>query len=286
MKFSFCQILSICAFYFFCCNYVFCQQDTTSANLVKLTLKDGSELIGSKIDEDSVSINFLTVGKISLIVPKNQITTIEPLKGYISNGEFITDDPNSSRLFFAPTARPIKAGQGYFSIYEIFFPTISVGIADIISLSGGISLIPGASEQLIYFAPKVTPFQKGDFCVAAGMLYISASSSYAEGAGIVYGITTYGNSSASITAGAGWGFSGENFSNTPVFLVGGEIRLSNSIKFITENWIPVESNGAMISFGLRFFGKKVAGDLGFIRPTGSIDKGFPFIPWIGFAYNF
>ena len=267
-------------------NICFAQQDTSTVKLVKITLKDDSKFIGKIISEDSLVINFETTGKISILIPKNQIKSTEILSGEVRNGEFLTRDPNESRLFFAPTARPIKAGEGYFSIYEIFFPTISVGIADILSLSAGISLIPGANSQLIYFAPKITAIQKGDFSAAAGLFYINASSGSSSGAGIVYGLTTYGNTSAALTVGAGWGFSGEYFSDTPVIVLGGEIRLSNSVKFITENWIPVETDYSIISFGLRFFGSKLAADIGFIRPSELNSNGFPFIPWLGFAYNF
>jgi len=37
---------------------------------------------------------------------------------------------------------------------------------------------------------------------------------------------------------------------------------------------------------VRFFGEDLAADLGFIYPAGSKITGFPFIPWLGFVYNF
>jgi hypothetical protein len=37
-------------------------------------------------------------------------------------------------------------------------------------------------------------------------------------------------------------------------------------------------------FGIRFFEEKLAADLGFIYISGA--EGFPFLPWLGFTYNF
>jgi hypothetical protein len=104
--------------------------------------------------------------------------------------------------------------------------------------------------------------------------------------GIYYGVGTYGSTNVSITAGLGWGYYGSDVANKPVVLIGGEVRASNSIKFITENWFLPNSNVNILSFGVRFFGEKLAADLGFIYPVGSGITGFPFIPWLGFAYNF
>jgi hypothetical protein len=262
------------------------QHDTTYQKPHLVILNDGSELVGNIVSEDSISINFKTYGNISMSIPKNQVKSIEILQGDIINGEYIRFDPNQTRLFFAPTARPLKAGQGYFSAYEIFFPFLAVGVTDYLTLAGGFSLIPGANSQLLYLAPKITPVQIDKFSLAGGVLYLNSTSGGADGAGIIYTVGTYGDQSASFTAGLGWGFYGSDIADKPVLMLGGEARLSNHTKFITENWIPPNSDVVILSFGIRFFGENLAADLGFIRPTISNTSGFPFIPWLGFAYNF
>ena len=45
-------------------------------------------------------------------------------------------------------------------------------------------------------------------------------------------------------------------------------------------------NAITISEEARFFGENLAADFGLIHVAGSDIEGFPFIPWIGFAYNF
>ncbi len=262
------------------------QQDTTSQKPHLVILNDGSELVGNIVSEDSISINFKTYGNISMTIPKNQVKSIEILQGDIINGDYIRFDPNQTRLFFAPTARSLKAGQGYFSAYEIFFPFLAVGITDFLTLAGGFSLIPGSNSQMLYLAPKITPIQIDKFSLAGGVLYLNSTSGDADGTGIIYTVGTYGDQSASLTAGLGWGFYGSDIANKPVLMLGGELRLSNHAKFITENWIPPSSDVVIFSFGIRFFGENLAADLGFIRPTIFNTSGFPFIPWLGFSYNF
>ena len=263
------------------------QQDSSEvAKVYRLLLTDGSEIVGTIVKEDSALVEFQSVSRIKMSVPRSQIKSIALVAGSVVGGEFRRSDPNYTRLFFAPTGRALKNGQGYFSAYEIFFPFIAVGVGDVVTLAGGISLLPGASSQIFYFAPKITPLHLQNFDLSAGILYINALGSDFSGGGIVYGVGTYGSSDHALTVGLGWGFAGGEIANKPILLLGGEIRLSNSIKLISENWIPPGTDLVVYSFGFRFFGENVAADLGFIRPSKMETSGFPFIPWLGFAYNF
>jgi len=263
----------------------FAQQDTTAQRPVKIVLADGSELIGSITAEDSVAITFQTLSGISMTIPRIQVKSKNDLAGYFDRGRYFRPDYNSTRLFFAPTARPVKSGQGYVSAYQIFFPFLAVGIGDYFTFGGGISLLPGVENQIYYLMPKFTPVNLDNFSVSGGVLYINSTGGESDGTGIIYGVTTYGSPHVSLTAGLGWGFSGSETSDKPIILLGGELRVSNSIKLITENWFPVGSDVSFISFGIRFFGDRVAADFGLVYPAGSEISGFPFFPWLGFAYN-
>jgi hypothetical protein len=269
------------------CQQVFGQQDTTQMPAIyRIVLKDGSEIIGTIQSSDSSRLAFVSISKISMEIPRAQIKSLDRLSGKIVQGEFEPSDPNYTRLFFAPTGRPLKDGQGYFSTYEVFFPFLAVGIGDIVTLSGGMSIVPGAESQLFYLAPKITPVHLNNIDVSAGLLYLNGTASHTSGLGIIYSVGTYGSSDRALTAGLGWGFSSGEVANKPILLIGGEYRISRNIKLITENWIPPEINLVIYSFGLRFFGERLAADLGFIRPSKFTSDGFPFIPWVGFAYNF
>lgn len=257
-------------------------QNDTSA-VTRLTLEDGSEVIGYVIEERDSLIVFRTVSGIRMEIDTSLVSENELIEGEISDGEFIRYDPNRTRLLFGPTARTLKQGKGYFSTYEIFFPSVAFGVTDFITLSGGVSILPGASEQVIYAGSKVRFFESEVVTLGGGFIYAHVSDS---DFGTAYGVASIGSQRAALTVGLGWGFIDWEFSGTPVIMLGGEVQLSNSIKLLTENWIPPDTDFAILSFGIRFFGDNLAADLGLITSTDVSGDGFPFLPWIGFVYNF
>jgi hypothetical protein len=259
-------------------------QEAAPAPIVRIGLVDKSELIGTILTEDKTAVTFRTISGLELTIERRKIIFIEPME--MVGGKAMRTDPNETRLFLAPTARPLKAGQGYFSVYEIVLPYFAVGLTDFLALGGGMTLIPGASEQLFYVAPKLTVFQAKDLDLAAGVLYASSTGSGASGIGVIYALGTAGKKSLSVTGGLGWGYSGDGFANRPILMIGAEAQISDSVKLLTENWIPMGSNAKFLSFGVRFFGRNLAADFGLMLPPGSNLGGFPFIPWIGFSYNF
>ncbi|NIV98254.1 hypothetical protein GWN26_03530 [Candidatus Saccharibacteria bacterium] len=268
-----------------CWNLLAQEEKAATANMYQLELKDGSRLIGTIVKEDPASITFRTLSQVDMVIARDQIKIMLPLSGEMVAGEFWRRDPNRTRLLFAPTARPLKAGQGYFSVYEIFFPFVAVGVTDFLAVSGGMTLIPGAENQLFYFAPKVTPIQLKNLDLSGGFLYILVPEGE-DNVGIAYTVSTYGTEKAALTVGLGWGFFGSDFADKPVLMLGGELRASSSVKFISENWFPPDTDLSFLSLGIRFFGENLAADFGLFFPAGADTGGFPFLPWIGFAYNF
>ncbi len=268
-------------------NFAVAQQGTTSQDKVyQIVLKDGSRLIGMIEDEDNDTISLTTLIGIEINIEKNQIEKMKLLSGVVVGGKYRRSDPNYTRLFFAPTARPLKSGQGYFSIYELFLPFVAVGIGDVLTLAGGISIFPGAPQQVFYLAPKVTPIHLKGIDMAAGIMHIGSTGGNSEGMGIIYGLGTFGSTASAFTLGLGWGYAGKETADKPIVMVGGELQVSNSFKLITENWFPPDSEVSLISFGFRMFGDNLAADLGLCNLAGAGMRGFPFFPWVGFVYNF
>ena len=275
------------------------QKDSTISNIYKLSLKDGSFLIGELINQDTSGLKFKTLSGIIVIIPKDKISSIEIIdkdaidkidkidkvvieEKTVEDEEYF-EDPSSSRLFLFPTAKPMKSGDVSFSIYELYFPNLSIGIQDIVTLSVGMSIIPNFENQIIYLAPKITPYQSENFSVAVGGIYSAHSSG---SAGLFYGLGTYGNKKASLTAGIIFRYSKEEIFNDPLIIIGGDIVCSENIKIITENWINMKGEGSVISLGFRFFSKKISGDLGFARFTEINGDSYPFFPWVSFSYYF
>lgn len=261
---------------------IFSQTDS-STTLLRITLQDGSEFVGNIVEETDSEIFFKTQAGLQLTIKRDLITEQKEIRGTWSETGFLREDPNQTRLFFSPTGKTLSRGKGYFSDYMLFFPFLAYGVSDAFTLSGGMSLFPGATSQIFYFAPKIRLLHRDEFHLSSGVLYIQAMET---SLGVGYGVFTYGSEKFAVTGGLGWGFSQGEVTSSPLALIGFETRVGKYVKIISENWIPPNSDVIALMFGIRFFGENLAADLAMVRVTTSDWTGFPFLPWVGFAYNF
>jgi len=218
-------------------------------------------------------------------VPRNSIVSTRNIKS--SNGALTRSDPNYSRLMFTPTGRPLRSGQGYWSNYYISFPGITYGLTNQISITAGLSVFPGVGlgDQLLSLAPKIALYQNDDFALSAGTLYTSLIDEIGG---------TKGSPDKSFTAGLGFSYINEqdepvDFAMHLVILLGSNIRLTDSLALVSENWFITGENLGLgeqsLGIALRFFGKDLAVDIGVIIIGQVLKEGFP-IPWLSAVYHF
>jgi hypothetical protein len=148
------------------------------------------------------------------------------------------------------------------------------------------TLIPGLDidEQIFYFTPKVGLKTSHNTNVAAGALVLALPEDDPV-VGILYGVGTFGDPDGCLTVGLGYGFVEDDVVDKPMFMIGGEKRLSRRVSFVSENWIFPEVDEPLVSAGFRFFGEGISVDLGLINVLGE-DIFFPGIPWVDFVFNF
>ncbi len=255
-----------------------------------LNLKDGSSLIGRITEIKETEINFKTELGL-LTIPIANIKKIKEVPASsIKEGKYWFPNPNSTRLFFAPTGRMLKKGEGYFSDYYLFFPGITYGVTDNISIGAGMSLIPGLGigEQIFYLTPKIGVKTAKNLNFAAGALLVNVPDLDNDDpslVGIVYGVANFGTPDKSFSAGLGYGFVEGDFAEKPMVMLGGELRFSRRMSFVTENWIFPGLDQPLISYGIRFFGEKLSIDLALLNFLGE-DAIFPGVPYIDFVFNF
>lgn len=269
-------------------------QDTTStANLrptpdsqrVKITLSDGSVLIGRVLEITPLVVRFASAAGESTI-PRQAIRSVEPVEAAaMHNGEYWPEDPSRTRLFFAPTGRMQRRGEVYFSDAYVVFPSFQAGLASRLSLGAGMSVIPGLDldEQVFYVTPKVGVVASPKLNVAVGALVAGAGGYLDEGPfGIGYGVATYGGEDASVTTGVGFGFDRGNTSHA-ILMLGGSARVSRNLAVLTENYyFTDERNSGLVSFGFRFMGERIAVDVAAFTPSGT---DFVVIPYLAFIYR-
>ncbi len=253
-----------------------------STKLQVITLRDGSSLVGRIVSVRADSVDFqMGIGRVPV-----GITDIREIKETDADrmhaGQYWFPNPNSTRLFFAPSGQMLKKGEGYFADYQLFFPGFAYGVTDNLSVGGGASLFPtGLDEQVYYMTPKVGMSFGEQVHVAAGLLFAGTSGGTG---GVGYGAGTFGNGDASATVGVGWGFAGGEIESKPVAMLGGEKRISRRIAVVTENYLlPTSDDNLVYSFGVRFMGEKLTTDLALFNVAGS---GIIGIPYVDFVFRF
>jgi hypothetical protein len=259
---------------------------SADSQLVAITLKDGSTLIGRVVEVTPTVVRFRSaVGESS--IPRDAIVSVRTsASGSAHGGEYWPEDPSRTRLFFAPTGRMLRQGEGYFSDAYVFFPSFQGGLSDRFTLGGGASLIPGLGldEQVFYFTPKVGLVAGDRLNIAVGALVAGVGTLSDDGPfGMGYGVATFGGEDANVSAGLGFGFA-QSSTSAAVLMLGGSTRVSRNIAFVSENYLYTgRESTALLSGGIRFMGEKLAVDLaGFT--TGQ--SGIPLIPYLAFIYRF
>jgi hypothetical protein len=254
-----------------------------SSKVQIITIQDGSSLVGRISALRADSVDFETkMGRLSISISDiREIVETDARK--MRGGQYWFPNPNTTRLFFAPTGQMLKKGEGYFADYQLFFPGVAYGLTDNVSMGGGISLFPVAlDEQVYYLTPKVGRSFGDNVHLAAGVLFVSFMGGGNNGTGGVgYGVATLGEGDGSVTMGLGYGFAGGNIESKPVAMLGGEKRVSRRIALVTENYLlPVSESNVVYSFGLRFMGERITTDLAIFNFSGSNIIGLPFVDFV------
>lgn len=184
----------------------------------------------------------------------------------------------ATRLFFAPTARPIPAGETTFGVYEIALPFLQAGVTDWLSLGGGTPLFVGEGDRIFWFTPKVTVYARNNRYVGAGVIHLLGLD---RGTGIAYAVGTLGPPEGAVTVGLGYAYAGR--SRAAVVMIGGEKQVTHNVCLVTENWLWKGGYG-IVSAGVRFGGEHLSADVGLGFPLG-VDEVIGF-PLVNFSYRF
>ncbi len=257
-----------------------------SDTVMEVRLPDGSVLFGRIVLVDGDRITIASESGARTELDRSQIQLIRPTASRLVNGERWDDDPNATRLFFGPTGRAIGRGEGYFAVYELVMPFLSLGVSDRISISGGTPILPLAMGEVFYVAPKVTVVSQPGLDLATGVLAFFAPDE-SESVGLLYGVGTFGSRDNAFTLGMGLPFmtgEGDNFADRVVVMFGGEARVSRRSKFITESYFMPGESGGIMTGGFRFFGERLSADAGLGLLVG--DGGGCCLPIVNFVYTF
>jgi hypothetical protein len=166
----------------------------------RLTLTDESQLFGRVESIDDDSIVFRSIADVVMRVPRASILDLRTSSGRMVDGTFQPHDPHNNRLMFAPTARSLRRGEGYFGVYYVL-PFVQVGVTDRFSVGGGTPLIFGDGAHPVWLTPKMQVLARKRVQAAVGVIHITGIEDLE--AGIAYGVTTVGSDDSAVTIGVG-----------------------------------------------------------------------------------
>lgn len=264
-----------------------------SSSLHAIRLRDGTTVLGRVRDPNADPL-VVTTAHGTLSIPRADVAAIARVSDQsLQNGEYWPPSPNETRLLFAPTGRMLRRGDGYFSNTYLFFQHVAGGMTDRFTLGGGMSLFPSddLTQNIFYLTPKLGIYNSERTNVAVGVLagYIPGFDSGDQGDsfGILYAVSTFGGPDGHVTVGTGLGYANDNLAEDPVFMVGGEKRVSRRTSLVTENYIfPTGGDvNNVVSYGVRFFGERLSVDLAFLNSLGE-ETIFPGVPYVSFAVKF
>lgn len=279
-------------------------------------LFDGTSFFGALISKNDSMYSFQTKNAGIITVYKAQVKEKTLVfKESFHYGEYWFPNPNATRYFFSPSALNLKSGEGYYQNNYIFLNSIYVGIANHITIGGGveiISLFSSNSPGPLYFLTLKGGGQLAkNLHAAAGIFFVGVPELFSSGnepynhLGIAFGLLTYGNDDHNLTIGGGQGFERGKWSDRPIFTFSGMTRVSKKVSLVSENWLipatksepvyngngyydprTVNSYPLYFSYGLRFFGEKLSVDLGFVNSKDIFENIFIGIPYVDFVVKF
>ncbi len=251
----------------------------------EIRLQDGSRLFARITSVQGDAVVLTTTGGSRVEVARMQIAELVRAEGTVVNGEFWTEDPNVSRLFFTSTGRALEQGRAYIGTYLIVLPFVAVGVTDWFTIGGGAPLLLG-EVQPFYVAPKLQLFRTERAAFSVGTLHFVLNEDFDDtDVGIAYGVATLGTRDNAVTLGLGFGYAGSDFQSQPVAMIGGELRTSRRIKLLTENYFLPGETGAVFSAGVRFLGERLSADVGVGGAAGDGDVGCC-VPLVNVSYVF
>lgn len=266
-------------------NIAIAQNDKS---LMKIEVKDGNVFIGYIIIEDSTKIVLETESLGEITIQKSSVVNMEVVdSSKMIEGELWDDNPQATRYLWTPNGYGLHKGEGYYQNIWVFYNQISYGITE--NISASIGTIPlfllGGKFIPVWFIPKFSiPIKKNYLNLGIGVFAGTILGESDANFGIAFGSFTIGNRDQNLSLSLGWGYSSDDWAESPLLNISAMVRLSKNSYFLTENYyMPInnEEDMTIISLGIRYMVKKVGLDFGLYMPLSFDMEDFIAIPMLG-----
>ncbi len=253
-------------------------------------MSNGRSYRGTVVSQNETVITITTesLGEIKLMVAN--ITDFSTGSASLQTSGDSYD--HATRYLFAPSAIPLRKGEGYYQNIMVLMSGAQYGVSDNFSIGGGV-LVPIGFFGTMKYGKQVGK----NAYVAGGGMVVTTFMGLGFGVGCGFGSFTYGNRGTNFTVTGGFGgvaSDGDwNVTKRPIVNISGMLKVTDGFSIVTENWLipsrrynyPTRtystSYNPQLSLGFRIGSGKHSFDLAGLALGGEI-----VIPYFAYSYRF
>lgn len=214
-------------------------------------------------------------------------------------GDFSYENPAASRYLYAPSAIPLRQGEGYISQKELIFTSLAYGLTDNLTVLVGapvpvnLMLITenGFGNGLLIGGIKASGQLAPNLHIGGGLEAFNVMN---ETLGIGFVNGTVGDRDSNLTVGLGVPMDMRTgvVDRSRFIAVAGQHRINDKVSLISENWWlrPPDTgwleNIGLFSGGVRLVREDITVDLALMAAGADGEGMFLPLPWVDFAWHF
>ena len=258
--------------------------------IVIVELADGSTLRGRVVAEDDEAIVLLSSSAGRIEILRTEIRSLREIDA--TDEQRPGRDPDVNTVFFTPTPETIGEGNRYFRNFLLFFLNAGFGVTDDLDISVG-ALFPISTELLSLSGGAKWRLLSRTEAPVGFALTANATVIEDYAFGFAGGVVGAGDDERSLNVAVGRSFTEDGDDDGLVFLVGADVRLGDSTKFLIE-WgnssDAIEDDGdafaGLVNLGIRWHGERISASLTGLRPLLDAGDTLLFLPMTMVSVHF
>jgi hypothetical protein len=206
-------------------------KDTT--NYYRIKTQNGT-VEGRIVLEDERELQVVKSDGTRVIIP----TYAVQMKTVVRNPKTLGPIIHPTRYLYAPSAIPLKQGEGYLNMIYFLLVQAQYGITDNISIGMTTTPILMPTFVNLKIGTKIGEDLYASFGGQLGKLFYGDE----ESLGLLFANITYGNNEANITLNTGYGFYTNSGEQLPIIEVSGLYQTSPKVSLVGEIWMLLHQN--------------------------------------------
>jgi len=184
--------------------------------------------------EDASELELIKIDGTRVVIPAYAVQ----MKTVIRNPKSLGPIVHPTRYLYAPSAIPLKQGEGYLNMIYFLLVQAQYGITDNISIGMTTTPILMPTFVNLKIGSKIGEDLYASFGGQMGKLFYGDE----ESLGLLFANITYGNREANITLNTGYGFYTNSNEQLPIIEVSGLYQSSPKVSIVGEFWILLHQN--------------------------------------------